>query len=132
MKIEKSRIDEQSMTIEVKVIDWYDYENDIPADFEHTFNAHYEVCHSCKGTGKTCAHLGYFTDEDINEDPDFFHDVIDGKYDKACPECEGQRLIAVVEEDGSEEYKRLQEAEAFLREINRPCPIQAAERAMGA
>lgn len=81
-------------------------ENEIDClDVEHEFPAHYEVCYDCSGRGTT--YLGWttkdqpaFTREDFDyEGPDFFEDYMSGFYDRPCPTCEGQRVVAEINEN---------------------------------
>lgn len=73
-------------------------------EFVWEFPGEYEVCGTCSGTGST--YLGWpsnqqpaFTMEDFHrEGPDFYEDYMTGAYDKCCPECNGERVVAVIDE----------------------------------
>jgi RecJ-like exonuclease len=58
--------------------------------------ARYEVCSRCDGEGKSSAHLGSFSREDFDEDPDFAEDYMNGAYDIPCEKCKGQRVVPVI------------------------------------
>lgn len=49
------------------------------------------ICSHCEGHGKTSAHLGALSSEDL-EDEDFREDYKNGLYDKPCPHCEGGKV----------------------------------------
>lgn len=60
-------------------------------------------CDHCSGEGK---HLygsmkGHaYTQEEMDEDPDFREDMMEGKYDVSCQECDGQGFVMIpCEED---------------------------------
>lgn len=57
------------------------------------------ICGRCRGEGKTSAHLGSFTREDFDEDPDFKQDYLDGLYDIACEACDGSGKVREIDRD---------------------------------
>lgn len=58
----------------------------------------FEVCDQCRGSGKIvdpnidCCGL---TQEDFDEDPDFYDDYMSGRYDQTCPRCNGKRVESI-------------------------------------
>lgn len=95
----------------------------------------FEVCDRCDGKGKH-DHPAFngFTQEDMDEDPDFREDYFRGVYDVACTVCHGQRVVAEVAERELNAEQKAHYA-AYLkaqREIAESYAIERAERAMGA
>lgn len=91
----------------------------------------FEVCSQCEGSGVVvnpnidCCGL---TEEDFYEDPDFAEDYLSGRFDVACPRCDGLRVEAIPQfptwlNDAIESYNKSQWD--GIRE-------QCAELAMGA
>lgn len=101
------------------------------------FPANFEVCWRCRGTGSHVhpAIDGHgLSSEDFDADPDFEEAYFAGAYDVTCDECGGERVVAVVDEDGLKGIKAARwrlylrqqdEARAYARECE-------AERRMGA
>lgn len=102
-------------------VDVYDADTD---EIEVRFK--FEVCGTCNGKG---SHVNPSIDahgigrEEFDEDPDFEEAYFAGRYDVACAECGGKRVVAVTDDE------RVNEMIADRAECDR---IQAAERAMGA
>jgi hypothetical protein len=67
--------------------------------------AHYEVCGRCHGSGVHDCWEGGVTQE-MSDDPDFFEDYASGMYDAGCTECEGKRVVAVIDRDQMSEELR--------------------------
>jgi len=71
-------------------------------EFEAELPAKYEVCDRCRGKG---THVNPnidgngLTAEDFAEDPDFKEDYFSGVYDVTCQECEGLRVVPVLDEE---------------------------------
>lgn len=92
-----------------------------------------EVCGRCEGSGK---HVNPSIDEhgispeEFDEDPDFREAYFSGRYDVPCEECHGNNVVEVI--DRALCTPEQIEAWEWREESLRPCPIQAAERAMGA
>lgn len=69
----------------------------------------FHVCHTCKGKG---THVnpsidGHgLTHEDFDNDPDFRDDYFGGRYDVTCSDCEGQRVMPEIDEDGMNPSQR--------------------------
>lgn len=59
------------------------------------------VCSRCDGEGKSSAHLGSFTREDFDEDPDFAEDYMEGKYDIPCEKCKGRCVTFEIDRDAN-------------------------------
>lgn len=56
-----------------------------------------EVCSQCEGEGRSSAYLGVI---DPNEwEPDELDEYMQGRYDRTCETCKGERVVAVVDED---------------------------------
>lgn len=95
-----------------------------------------EVCSRCRGTG---THVNPAIDgnglssDDIDElgGADFMEDYLGGVYDVRCEECNGEKVVKVLDEDRAtpdqiaEYYDYLQEEANYRAEV-------AAERRMGA
>jgi hypothetical protein len=58
--------------------------------------AQWVICDCCFGEGKSSAHLGSFSQEQMNEDPDFAEDYRAGAYDVPCRNCGGTGKIKEV------------------------------------
>lgn len=56
------------------------------------------ICGSCDGHGTSSAYLGAFTRRDMEDDPEFFKEYMEGRYDRACDHCVGGR-VRVVDRD---------------------------------
>jgi len=73
-------------------------------EFSWEFPAKYEVCGCCEGRGVTT--FGYSSSNQIaftesewaEEDPEFREDYMAGRYDKSCPECNGERVVLEIDE----------------------------------
>lgn len=57
------------------------------------------ICDECCGEGKSSAHLGCFSMEDLQEDPDFCSDYFSGRYDRACQACHGTGKVKEIAYD---------------------------------
>jgi DnaJ-class molecular chaperone len=67
----------------------------------------YQVCGTCQGEGKIVnPAVSVWTYEDREEDPEGFEHMMEGRYDQACPECGGKR---VVTEEQIQEYREKRE-----------------------
>lgn len=94
----------------------------------------WEICSSCRGEGKSSAHLGAFTqDEWAREDDEFKQDYMAGFYDRPCEHCDGGRAKRVdtgrFEREHPEEYAEWvkgQESDAWMDAMSE------SERRMGA
>lgn len=88
------------MEIEITVITEDEGENEV----EETVSlpAKYEVCDGCGGQG-TIVNPNIdshgISPAEFAEDPDFEEAYFSGAYDIACPECNGLRVVKVVNED---------------------------------
>lgn len=51
-----------------------------------------DVCHDCEGRGITWDGLVLYP-ADFEEDIDLHQRVIDGAFDKPCPECRGNKVV---------------------------------------
>jgi len=68
---------------------------------EVAVKAKWEVCSRCNGNGSIVNPNvdGHgLTRDDFAEDPQFEEDYFAGVYDIDCPECNGLRVVAVVDE----------------------------------
>ena len=92
---------------------------------------HREVCPTCDGKGTSSAYLGAFSGDDMREDPEFFEDYMAGRYDRTCEECNGLRVIEVVDIDKMPAADRALYEEHMREEAsyNSMCEM---ERRMGA
>ena len=75
--------------------------HDIKLDFDEvevTLPGKYEVCPRCEGQGSIVnpsVDGNGISPEQFAEDPDFEEAYFAGVYDIKCPECHGQRVVAV-------------------------------------
>lgn len=92
----------------------------------------WRICAACQGHGKSSAHLGAFTGDDIAAaGPDFLADYMAGLYDRACARCGGSGKIEIVDR-AKLTPAQLKEWLAACREDRECAAIHRAERAMGA
>jgi hypothetical protein len=53
----------------------------------------WEICSYCRGDGTSSAYLGAFTRDDWDQmDTEWQEDYIAGRFDRACPHCEGGKV----------------------------------------
>lgn len=115
-----------------EVLGNFDPEGNIDLD---NIPAKYEVCNSCYGTGTTTRHVemdggGFTASEWAEQDDEFKEDYLNGVYDRPCPECKGQRVVAEVNEEAcSKEF--LDIYHKYLEEERRFRMEEAAERRWG-
>lgn len=70
-------------------------------DQAHDVRIEFEVCGTCDGRG---THVNPSIDshglsrEDFDADPDFRDDYFAGRYDVACAECKGDRVVPALDE----------------------------------
>lgn len=58
----------------------------------------YRVCGTCKGEGKIVNPVvSVWTEDDRADDPEGFEAMLEGRYDVACPECGGKRVVTAGE-----------------------------------
>ena len=78
------------------VLTWTDPET----DETHTLPSELVLCPTCRGKGTSSAYLGAFTQEDREQmSHDEWDDYMGGCYDRTCEQCNGLRVIAVLDED---------------------------------
>lgn len=87
---------------------------------------HYQIaiCQECQGCGVSSAYLGAFSQEQMQDDPEFAEAYFAGEYDRACPECQGRGRVYVLDVDNApaemvQEYQEQMEYEAEQREYAR-------------
>ena len=91
----------------------------------------WQICSACQGEGKSSAHLGAFTQSDIDEaDQEFLEDYMAGRYDRPCDGCAGLGRIKVAD------LSRMSPADraawrAQCRADDEIAAIEAAERRAG-
>lgn len=72
------------------------YEDEDGNEVSFTLPGKYEVCPSCGGTGTELygSMKGYaYSADELAEDPDFAHDMMNGHYDVPCAGCKGKRVV---------------------------------------
>ena len=74
---------------------------------------HWEICGDCRGEGKSSAYLGAFTREQMDEDPEFFEDYMEGRYDRPCEECGGSGKAWYVKEEALNEEQKAEYEQAL-------------------
>jgi len=118
-------LDDRAMTAVVEVFsDGGDTSEDVVVRIE------WGVCPTCDGTGSHVSpsvDAGGLTDEDFADDPGFAEDYRSGKFDVACNECGGERVVPVPADDDPE-TPRGWERQA---EIAKATAEQAVEIRMG-
>lgn len=114
------------MRIELNVID----EDGDECTEEHDLPGKFEVCPRCQGKGK---HVnsnvdGYhgISQEEFDNDPQFYEDYRSGVYDVECERCHGMRVIEIVDdrwlnEDQKVVLKRWNEQQEDRESFNREC-----------
>lgn len=90
--------------------------------------SHWIICDRCRGEGELQGYPGVYTQDDFDEDPDFFDDY--REYRRPCEDCGGSGKLKVATEDGGSETSRL--FREWVRDMNEMRAIEAAERRMGA
>lgn len=65
----------------------------------HGIPTRWAICGTCAGNGASSAYLGAFTREQMDEDPDFAEDYMQGVYDRPCDDCEGTGKVRVIDQD---------------------------------
>lgn len=75
------------------------YSDDEGVEHEIELPAHWVICSRCSGEGHTSLHLGAFTREQLDEDPDFTEDYMAGNYDKPCEACGGSGKVQEIDRD---------------------------------
>lgn len=88
-----------------------------------------EVCSRCRGEGELGGYPGVYTQDDFDEDPDFFDDYIEHR--RTCEDCNGRRVTRVVDREAShpDTLSTWDEWCQDMWEMNR---IYEMERRMGA
>ena len=93
----RDELDVKRMVLRVEL-----YNEETDEDEEIELPARFEVCGTCDGKG---VHVNPSIDahglsrEDFDADPDFREDYFSGRYDVACAECGGQRVVPEVDGD---------------------------------
>jgi hypothetical protein len=92
-----------------------------------------EVCPRCRGEGKHDhpAFSNGISQEEFEEDPDFADNYHAGVYDVQCTECNGLRVVDVIDE-AELDPSVLEGLRAWRREMAELRAIEAAERRAGA
>lgn len=93
------------------------------------------VCERCNGTGvhDPEAFSNGFTSEDFEQDPDFKVSYFRGDYDVTCTQCNGDRVVDVVDDEklkprvARRYWARVEEHENYLAE----CAAHARSMAAG-
>lgn len=99
---------------------------------DHGWPTKYEVCPECRGKGASSAYLGAFTAEDVDElGPEWMEDYTAGRYDRPCQECNGLRVVEILDRDQAtpeqvEDYEDWLDGEADIEAMYR------MERMLGA
>ena len=90
------------------------------------------ICSACSGDGKSSAHLGAFTQSDMDEQgPGFLEDYMSGFYDQTCDRCDGLGRVKVA--DHKRMTKEQRDEYADQRKADREiAAIERMERMMGA
>jgi len=87
--------DEDRMTAKV-TLEYYDEDDEYITE-TFVFNVRYEVCDLCHGKGtmvNPSIDCGGLTSDDWDDD-DFEEDYHAGRYDVACSQCRGKRVVPV-------------------------------------
>ncbi len=99
---------------------------------EVTLPTVWEICGECHGDG-THVHndLRSWSESDIAADPDDFHDMMAGKYDVKCQECNGSGKVRAPDINSLPESMQ-ERIHAHWKEEAYHAAEVAAERRMGA
>jgi len=85
------------MKIEIQSLD----EDDCECSETHELPSKFEVCGECRGKGTivnpSIDRYHGITQEEFDNDPQFFEDYTSGVYNEQCPRCAGLRVIEVVD-----------------------------------
>lgn len=111
-----------------------DLEDDDGEEESVTVALKYEVCPTCEGRGKhvnPSIDCNGLTAEDFAEDPDFREEYMSGRYDVACYECKGKRVVLDLDRDNVDSAV-LARINMMLKEREDDERERAAERRMGA
>lgn len=130
-----NRFDESEMKVSVNIWDFDENEDEI--EWEAEFPVTYKLCDTCEGRGKhvnPSIDAGGLTYDDFVDDPDFYEDYRNGRYDVNCYGCNGKRVVPVIDitEMSDEQkvwYARFQEMEREREEMEAKC---RSEMRMGA
>ena len=117
---------------------FFELEDDDGNEERFSLPARFHVCPTCEGTGSHVnpsidAHG--ITGAEMAEDPDFEAAYFGGRYDVACYECKGQRVVVDVDGDAiktDEEEELLRRLDDLVQEDRDFIAVQDAERRMGA
>jgi hypothetical protein len=110
---------------------------------EVDFPAKWHICGSCDGHATTTRHIecdgGGFTASEwadaCGDDPDFADDYFSGRYDRACPNCNGLGRVHTIDEDAVTGWRLKVLLQAYRKQQRDDADIDAiqrAERRMGA
>ena len=98
----------------------------------HALPTHYEVCPQCAGSGtQDCWGTGGMTWNEFDEQgPEFAEDYMSGVYSVPCEECNGLRVVRVVDREVCSE-QLLAQWDQWQEDAAEQAAIEAAERRMG-
>lgn len=66
-----------------------------------------EVCYQCGGRGSIvnpCIDAGGISMETFDEDPEFYHNYMSGRFDQTCNVCNGKNVVQVIDWPNVQEY----------------------------
>lgn len=113
----------------------FTYEDEDGWEHTHDFRGKPEVCSRCRGTGVTTEHIdghGITMEEwERDWDDESREDYLSGRYDRPCPECNGNRVELVIDRDAADP-KMLAMLDEWIRDENETRATYEAERRMGA
>jgi len=112
-------------------------ENDAGETLTVELPAHREVCPLCQGKGShvnPAIDAHGITSDEFDEDPEFRESYLRGVYDVPCYECDGKRVVPVVDREGltPEQKADLAEVDEIAADLAEMHAEMAAERRMGA
>jgi hypothetical protein len=103
-------------------------------DITHRLRCKWEVCETCNGNGRhvnagiDCNGL---TAEDFYEDPEFEAEYFSGTFDVTCNECNGRRVVPVLDELANDK-DLVARYQKYRDDEYNDARASAQERAMGA
>jgi excinuclease UvrABC ATPase subunit len=134
---QRFKFDAKAMTLTVELYNGEAEEHE--AEFqEFAFPARYAVCPTCRGKGShvnPSIDAGGITGEELGEwDDDERESYLNGRYDVACYQCGGERLVPEIDKSNLNDaakaaLKRFRKQEREAEECE---AMSRAERAMGA
>lgn len=111
-----------------------DAEDDEEYEISVDLPAKYELCDRCEGSGvHDSSAFSNGVPSEMFDEPDFAEEYFSGHYDVVCSECEGLRVVLVIDEDrlNEEQKKHLELYHEYRHEENSLDLMYLEEKRMG-